>query len=248
MNINVGTYNIWHAQDYSAHLRGERKIAPENIAKHIYENDIAICGIEEVDVKNKRSDHIDTTKVIVDELAEMSGEKYYYAYASAINDYANRGSRYGNALISRYPILNTREVMVDMGMGIKDGYEPRVILAADLDVQGRALTVIVTHFGLNESERELAAERLGMLLKETENPVIFMGDLNTTPNSDIYCRIAELLCDCSEDNSLPLTFSSNEPKYKIDYIFRSRELKTSNIRTNAVEYSDHLPLTVTLEW
>ena len=53
MNINVGTYNIWHAQDYSAYLRGERKIAPENIAKHICENDIAICGLEEVDVKKQ---------------------------------------------------------------------------------------------------------------------------------------------------------------------------------------------------
>ena len=248
MNINIGTYNIWHAGDYAAYLRAENVIAPENIAKHISDENIAICGLEEVDICNKRSQYIDTPKVVADMLTEKSGVKHYYAYASAINDYANPGSRYGNAVISRYPILDQRSVMVDLGFGVKDEYEPRVILAADIDVEGRVLTLVVTHFGLHESERELAVKKLREIVEGAEHPIIFMGDLNTTPDSAIYNGVAELLEDSSEDMAAPLTFPSNEPKYKIDYIFRSRGLVTRDIRTSPVQYSDHLPLTVTLEW
>lgn len=247
MKINVATYNIWGAQDYEAYLQGVRGICPEKISDYIFSNDIAICGLEEVDRNNKRSGFVMTPDVIADTLTKKSGVKHYYAYASAINDYANPGSQYGNAIISRYPIKSTKQVMVDVGMGIKNEYEPRIILAAELDVEGKPLTLIVTHFGLKESERQLAVEKLEMLVKETNTPMIFMGDLNTTPGSYIYNQIAAIFKDSSEDINAPLTFSSDNPRYKIDYVF-GKDVTLTDPRTDAVLHSDHLPLTVTLDW
>ena len=248
MKINVGTYNIWHAQDYAAHLKGERRISPENIAEHIFKNNIAICGLEEVESSHRRSDFIKTPELLAEILSEKSGERYYHAYAVSLDEWHHPGSKYGNAIISRYPITSTRTVKIDVGMGVTDVYEPRIMLIAELDVDGKPLTAIVTHLGLMESERILAAERLEDLVKEINTPIILMGDLNTTPGSYVYNRIAELLRDSSSDKTLPLTHPSENPKYKIDYIFGSRDLTFTDPRTDSVMYSDHLPLTVTLDW
>ena len=247
MKINVGTYNIWHGEDFGAHLKGERRIAPENIAEHIIKNDLAICGLEEVDSNNKRSDYVKIPEVITELLEKRTGVKHYFAFASAINDFANPGSRYGNAIISRYPIVNTYSMLTDVGMGVKNEYEPRVFIVAELLVEDKPLTVIVTHFGLKLSERQLAVEQLEMILKKIETPVIFMGDLNNFPGSDIYLRVASLLKDSSEDMNVPLTFPSTGAKYKIDYIF-GKGVELSNPRTDDVTYSDHLPLSATLDW
>ena len=247
MEMKIATYNIWHAQDYSLYLKGEKKINPENIARYIWENDISICALQEVDVNHKRSEFINTPGVIADYLSKKSGEKYYYEYAASILGYANEGSQYGNAIISKYPIKNVRKIKVDVGMGIKDEYEPRIFLIADVEAEDKKITVIATHFGIRESEKQLAVERLQDILKEIDGHVIFMGDLNNEPGSYIYSQISRMLVDSCSDIKLPLTFSSDNPRYKIDYIFTSADIKAKNVYTSPLKYSDHLPLCATIE-
>ena len=248
MKINVGTYNVWHCQNYAKHREGVFEMCPDQIAQHVIDNDIAIFGMEEVDANCKRSKFLDTPAYIADFLTEKTGVKHYWAYATTVENYSNPGSKYGNALISRYPIKEVRKVLIDVGMGVKMYYEPRSLLIADVEVEGKMMTVIVTHFGLRLSEQQLAVENLQMVVKDCQNPVIFMGDLNTRPGSIIYNQVAEILKDTCDGKEEPLTIDSFAPSIKIDYIFTSESIPTENTHIDDIRWSDHLPLTTTIEW
>ena len=54
-----------------------------------------------------------------------------------------RGLEYGNALLTRLPVLSMRRVEISVL-----GREPRGVVEADLSVRGRTVRVIATHLGL----------------------------------------------------------------------------------------------------
>jgi endonuclease/exonuclease/phosphatase family metal-dependent hydrolase len=63
--------------------------------------------------------------------------------------------RYGNAVLSRYPILAKESI--DLSFGSR---EPRGALDADIDCHGHMLRVIATHLGLKPAERRDQIKRL----------------------------------------------------------------------------------------
>ena len=87
------------------------------------------------------------------ELEELTGETYYYCFAAGLDgyhppfdaDYAPTQGKalYGNAIVSKYPILNFRTVKV----AVKEqpvaagGYEHRVFLIAEVKVDDCTLFV-----------------------------------------------------------------------------------------------------------
>ena len=60
-------------------------------------------------------------------------------------------------------------------------YETRCVLRARIAVAG-GITVLVSHFGLAQSEKRNAVAKVLELLKEETGPVILMGDFNMEPN------------------------------------------------------------------
>ena len=192
--------------------------------------------------------------VAADQLTKLTGEQYYWAFGPALQGYhkpahADKGvAQYGNALISKYPIKDSRYVQVAVhnvdptkpGTQINDTYEVRSILIATLDVDGADLTVLVTHFGLNETERELALEKLKAELATIKTPVIFMGDLNCLYTSNIVKEINTLLTPVARG----ATPSSTPGGRRIDHIFVSENLKIRNDKSLPLTYSDHYPVLV----
>ena len=70
----------------------------------------------------------------------------------------HRGS-YGNAVLTRWPVKAVRRVEIGV-----IGREPRAVLDTDIEVAGFAVRVVVTHFGLRNSERRLQTEMLVRML------------------------------------------------------------------------------------
>src|SRR5205814_420313 len=92
----------------------------------------------------------------------------------------DQGGRFGNAILTRFPVLTARSVDLTVG-----GWEPRGAIDADLLFGDRVLRVIATHFGLRAAERRLQANRLMAALGGSLPPhrreaeaVLLMGDLN----------------------------------------------------------------------
>ena len=80
---------------------------------------------------------------------------------------------FGNALLTRRKILEVRRLALGYGRR-----EPRNALDVDLEVSGTHVRVIVTHLGLFAPERRWQVRQLIELVRETEERLIVLGDIN----------------------------------------------------------------------
>lgn len=88
------------------------------------------------------------------------------------------------------------------------------------------------------------AELLSKHIHTSPYPVIVCGDFNDTPVSYAYHTIRKDLKDSFVETGLGLgkTYSRIIPSYRIDYIFHSPDLASSEFKTIRKDYSDHYPV------
>ena len=243
MRLRIGTYNILHGADFPRKLKtGEDVVDLALCAESISRMSLDICGLNEVRNQEKVEGLCHQARA----LAERLG--YHYAFARAID---HAGGEYGNALLSRFPILSValHPLIVPQDermMGAR--YENRVILEARLDVSGKELGVLVTHFGLHEDEIMLAAKTVTSLAEGYPLPLVVMGDFNATPDHAAIALLKSYFADTAAASDAPLyTFPSHEPREKIDYIMTCGEFSLLSIDTPPIFTSDHLPLVAEFE-
>ena len=145
---------------------------------------------------------------------------------------------FGNAIVSRFPIERAETVPIPYP-DIRNGtqyYEPRAVLRAQI----AGHTVLLTHFGLNPDEQENALQTVLPLIRQ--NRCILMGDFNVTPDDSVLVPIRAAMQDV--DAFLPadtMSFPSDKPRKKIDYIFTSADYTVQRAEIPAVVVSDHRP-------
>ena len=166
----------------------------------------------------------------------------YHYFAKAIED--GEGP-YGNGLISRYPIVCAKTIPVpdpEPRRFLNGYYETRCLLKARL---ANGLTVLVIHFGLNADEQENAVKTI--MENVTDEKCILMGDFNVTPDNPVLAPIRAKMRDAAELFDEPLlSFPSDEPTMKIDYVFVTPDLKVVAADIPAIVASDHRPHTAEL--
>src|SRR3954470_5030574 len=145
---------------------------------------------------------------------------------------------YGNALLTRRRVLDVRRLALGYGRR-----EPRNALDVDLEVGGEKLRVIVTHLGLFAPERRWQVRKLIELLRETEENLVVLGDINEWfPFSRPLRWFNRLLGHSVADRSFP----SRWPLFALDRVWvRPRRallaLKAHRSPLASVA-SDHLPV------
>ena len=161
----------------------------------------------------------------------------YHYFAKAIED---EEGPYGNGLLSRYPIVCAKTILVPdpEPRRIPGGcYETRCLLKARL---ANGLTVLSIHFGLNPDEQENAVKTVVENLEGEK--CILMGDFNVLPDDPVLAPIRERLVDTATAfGGERLSFPSDAPRKKIDYIFVSPDLCVLGADIPAVVASDHRP-------
>ena len=235
MKIKLMSYNTQHCLNYVT-----RKIDFDIMADTIKQCEADIIGFQEMRDKGQDAAYDAQTKII----AEKLGYHYYY-FAEAIR--FGGANPYGNALISRYPILSAETIRIpDPEPQKYDGYyETRCLLKATIDV-GSDLHVLVSHFGLNPDEQENAVRTV--ISHMPEHRCVLMGDFNMEPDNPILQPIMQKLCDTAQYFSSPkLSFPSDTPRKKIDYIFVSKDIKVHCADIPEIVSSDHRPHVATIE-
>ena len=243
MDIKIGTFNIQHGRDHLHYINsGEEIIDLTKVSDAIKSMELDICGLNEVRNQENVEGLCNQVKVIAENLGY-----YYYIFAKAID---NRGGGYGNALVSKYPIEHFEfiPISVDKNWGASDlKYEDRVLLCADILVNGKILNVLVTHFGLNHEEKAKAIDIVEDCVKKYDGPVIFMGDLNIEPNTEHYRKLRSFLNDTADFGSNEMnTFPSHDPNKKIDYLFYNDLCHVTEAFVPNVVVSDHRPYVVNI--
>ena len=140
MRFRVLTYNIHRA------IGVDRRFRPDRIASIIESHDPDIALLQEVDEGVPRSRELDLAR----ELARALG---YEHFAVGHNVTLRRG-RYGNATLSRHPILHERNIDLTIGMLRRRGCQHTRIALPGAGGRRHRLEVFNLHLGLSARERE----------------------------------------------------------------------------------------------
>ena len=227
--MRIMSFNTQHCQNYI-----KREIDYQIMADAIMKCDADIVGLNEMRDKGAIKEFENQTCI----LAELTGMKNYY-FAKAVSLFGD--NPYGNAIISKYPILSAETILIpDPDPKAGDGYyETRCLLKAKFE---DGITVLVTHFGLNADEQQNAVDTI---LKHLEKEkCILMGDFNVKPNAEVLNPIRECMKDTADIFDKPLfSFPSDTPDRKIDYIFVSKDVEVVVADIPSIVASDHRPHT-----
>ncbi len=225
--MKIMSFNIQHGWDY---LYGGVKL--EIMADAINKCEPDIVGLNEVYDKGTHELFQPQAEI----LSDLTGLKYHY-FAKAID--CGENNPYGNAFISRYPIVSAETILVPdpNPRAYNDYYETRSLLKVKLE---NGVTVLVTHFGLNPDEHENSVKTI--LENMCEEKCVLMGDFNSTPDNAILKPVFEKMTDTAQYFSEPFaTFPSHEPERKIDYILVSKDIKVLSANVPNIIASDHRP-------
>lgn len=234
MKIKVMSYNTQHCLNFIT-----QKIDYDIIVDTIKKCGADIIGLQEIRNAGECEEYEAQARI----LAEKLGFYYYFAEAICIDG----KNPYGNALISRYPITTAQTLSIsDPEIKKYDGYyETRCLLKAKINIGG-GLNVLVSHFGLNPDEQKNAVETV--VANIPAERCVLMGDFNMEPDDVILNPIIYRLYDTAHSFSSPkLSWPSDIPTVKIDYIFTSKDLKVSDADIPAIVSSDHRPHVATIE-
>ncbi len=223
-------FNIQHCLNYL-----EQKIDYEIMAKAIGAENPDIVGLNEVRGGGAYPDFANAEK-----LSELTGMPYFY-FAQAI---PIPGGGYGNAFLSKIPILEAETVPIPDPevRGYNGYYETRCILKAKLE---GGITVLVTHMGLNPDEQINAVKTV--LANISDEKCILMGDFNMTPDNSLLSPIYEEMTDtAAKFSEEKLSYPSDNPERKIDYIFVSKDISVLSADIPAIIASDHRPHTANI--
>lgn len=224
---------------------------PGRIAEVIARCAPDIVGLQELDVKRRRTGSVDQAELIARDL----GMAVHFHPAFSVEQ-----EHYGDAILTALPMRLVKAAALP-GLPNRPFLEPRgalwvaVKLADELELQ-----VFNTHLGLLAAER---AAQVGALLGEAwlghpacqGKPVVLLGDFNAVPRSRAHARLRQRLADAVL--TLPpgqggprATFPSRWPLLRLDHVFLSEgvEALRAEVPCGREERraSDHLPLVVDL--
>jgi endonuclease/exonuclease/phosphatase family metal-dependent hydrolase len=151
MLLKVLTYNIHRA------IGVDRRFRPERIVEILAHHDADLVLLQEVDDGAPRSRELDLAR----ELAREAG----YPHLAAGYNVSLRKGRYGNALLSRWPLLIHRNIDLTI-----DDRKRRGCLHARVRVEKghlgvRELDMFNLHLGLSARER---TRQIGLLMRSPE--------------------------------------------------------------------------------
>ena len=233
--LRVATYNIHKGVQG---LGPARRLEIHNLQHAVEQFDADIVCLQEVRRHHRKMEKLFTRWPEIEQADFLSPEGYEAVYRT---NAVTRHGEHGNALLSRWPVLDVFHTDVS-----DHRFEQRGLLHTVLLVQDREVHVVVVHFGLIHASRERQVRRLGQYLARVvpaSAPLVVAGDFNDW-GAQLLRPMAELGLVTFDGIRLP-TFPARLPLLHLDRIYvRGLTPVSAHVphgRTWA-RMSDHLPL------
>ncbi|MFP4561374.1 MAG: endonuclease/exonuclease/phosphatase family protein [Thiohalorhabdus sp.] len=193
-----------------------------------------IVGLQEADGGSFRTAFVDQARY----LAASAG---FASCQSMITRDFGRFAQHTNSLLSRLPVQAVHEHRLP---GAMDG---RGVLEARFNLDGRPLSVFITHLALRQRTRMRQVAYLADLVNAV-GPSVIMGDFNAKPRS----RELQLLCEKAglhmSTRPAHATLPSWRPRVAVDHILASPEIVLEEYGPLPELLSDHLPVQAVARW
>ncbi|MBI5368360.1 MAG: endonuclease/exonuclease/phosphatase family protein [Planctomycetes bacterium] len=227
--VRIVSYNIKHG------LGMDGRIDLDRTAAVVAGFDIV--ALQEVDSHNPRTGFRDQARHIAarNGLHHVFGANRYYLPFHL--------GAYGNAILSRYPILYSRNYRL-----FKEGdHEQRGMLRADVRIGSTPLHVYTVHLGLSVTERARQVAQVIEIARAVGGNRIILGDFNIR---DYSAQLAPLHAGYREAFLTAgvgprFTFRSDRPTIKIDHLFLNGVSARRSWVISSLA-SDHRPLAAEL--
>ena len=248
MRLRVMTYNIWGGQNYEEYLLGVPAEAcsrdVSRVATVIKESSADIVSLNEIFNCEAYGNQ-------VEQIARLAGFEYYHFAPALLRTYV--GGYYGNAILSKYPIVKMSEKKIPAEEGVRLS-EQRGVFCATIDCNGKLIDVIISHFGLVPEEKVRAVDAVLDFKSNSDNKCIFMGDTNSVRESEHIeklCKAFYITNNATgEITTWPVeyvpperqTFSSPLWNRQIDFILAGDEISVNKTEAIHSLASDHKAL------
>lgn len=205
--------------------------------------DADVVSLNEVDSCNRRHNSDQAS----DLAAELGAWDCTYGRAMAY-----RGGAYGNAVVSKSPLVSRRLISLEK----HNGSEARSAAVAETE----KFVFVATHLDYKDAESATRqAKQLSDSVKvwfaDSGKPVFLAGDMNAEPGSPV---IEALMQDWEQISCSEPTFPCPDAKKVIDYIFVLKGGPECKVLRSAVPYevkgcnvdaaSDHYPIFVDVQF
>jgi len=163
------------------------------------------------------------------------------------------GPLWGNAILSRYPIVkHTQHQLPSKNQSLSRG-----IISASIDIgDSTQLQFIVVHFhgriaGDIEGDADIRLLQSKTLIDFWRGSKLtaILGDFNAQFNDIEIAVLRDAgLVDAAATQDAPLlTWPSDNPRKRLDYIWLSPDLRTMNVQVSRTIASDHLPIIAVID-
>lgn len=234
VRLRVLTFNIYHG----ATMKGDFDF--DYIASVIKSADPDLVALQEVDFLTRRARGSDLA-------TELGWRLKMVSVFGAAMKYD--GGEYGEAILSRYSFLSTRNVPLPF----TGGREPRAAVEVIIVLpSGDTIAFIGTHLDHtgDDTDRILQARKVNETFAGGRYASILAGDLNAVAKSVPIGILEDLWVNVEDGGTAEPTFPSDNPVRKIDYVMfrpagRWRVISTEVIQDSVA--SDHCGYLVELE-
>lgn len=241
MKIKILQWNVWY-KDSINNL--------DKIIREIKKIDADIVCLQELSKNKNERDGLD--KLF---------KSYKHGYYAVADRFQTRDQ--GNAILTKFPIVNRETVYVNDPGEATNGYdkEGRVYIEITVNAEGKNLTVGTTQSSYTDKFVETIGKseevgRLVDIITEKKDNYIFTGDLNTPPNSFYIANIRNYLKNLGPALTHPTwptkpfiyrDFKEDNLKWRLDYVFGTKDIKVVKAEILETKVSDHLPILVEIE-
>lgn len=236
---------------YNTHRMGEFQKPDKNrVLQYLQRQNADVICLQEVEVYKEKK------YLTLQELRE-SLKQYPYTYFDFL--VYNKRRQFGNAVFSRYPLVNKQTIRYRSRSNISS--------QCDIVVDGDTLRLITNHLESNRLEhidstlidkldtarsiRREQAKALRQARKHSPYPLLIVGDFNDIPLSYTYLVTRGWMRDCFLETcpgQIGVTYERHHLGVRIDYILCSRDLHPTACRVERVRHSDHYPVVATIGW
>jgi endonuclease/exonuclease/phosphatase family metal-dependent hydrolase len=213
------------------------RVGLSTIAAEIAAADPDLVSLNEVDDGTRRSGGADEASY----LSAVTG--LHAVFGPTLLGYD--GGRFGNAILSRYPVLASRETTLPQ---VTD-FEARALLTVRVRVGHQEVSFSSVHLSAGSGgtvDRLPEARAVAEVLGSSPGPTILAGDLNSRPDDEPVRILRHSFLDAQEQaGTAPgFTIPQTTPDERIDYVLYDNHLTAvpGSTRVLPSTVSDHHPL------